>query len=416
MLAGLIDYVNLSAALFSSGHYHESLVAADTGLGYAPENAHLHVARAKALVILERYDEAVAGANDALRLDSEHIEAHTTLGFAFEGLGQNERAVECVRAALALDPQSIEAHGALATLLLWQGDLQRGLPEQEFHWLPESAYLASRFATDVCWDSGDPAGLRLLVVHDQGLGDLIQVARYFPLLRERVAQLAVECPPVLRALIERIPGVDAVVERDDLAISGQYDAYVRAMSLPRLLGTERDTIPNSVPYLAADPALREKQRARIGDEPGVRVGIAWGGNPLNWRDRERSIPLDAFAALADVPDIRWFSLQQGERANDAAPDALQLVRLGADFTNLDDAAAAICELDLIISVDSSMCHLAGALGKPVWTLVQRRPDWRWLRTGDRTPWYPTMRLFRQPAHGDWTGAIHHVREALARLP
>jgi tetratricopeptide (TPR) repeat protein len=408
MLSRLLDYVNLADALFSSGRYAESLTAAEVGLGYTPDVAALHVSRGKALVMLERFDEAEESAQTALRLDPNLMEAHTTLGFAYEGRGEHERGIACARDAIAIDAQSHQGHGALATMLLWRGDLLAGMPEQEFHWLPEAAYLVNRFASDPCWDSGDPVGMRLLLVHNQGLGDLIQMARYFPLLRERVQSLIVECPDTLRALIERIPGVDMVVERGDPVITGQYDAYARVMSLPRLFGTELGTIPSAVPYLSTDPDRRAAWRTRMGAGDGLRVGIAWSGNPLNWRDRERSMSLDTFAPLAPIPGIRWFSLQNGEHADDEAPDGMNLLRLGADFTTLDDAAAAIEELDLIISVDSSLCHLAGALAKPVWTLVQRRPDWRWQRTGDTTPWYPTMRLFRQQALGDWDSVIAQV--------
>jgi hypothetical protein len=415
VLSRLLDYVNLADALFSSGRYAESLTAAEVGLGFTPDVAALHVSHGKALVMLERFDEAVESAQMALRLDPNHIEAHTTLGFAYEGRGEYERGMACARDAIAIDAQSHQGHGALATMLLWRGDLLAGMPEQEFHWLPESAYLVNRFASDPCWDSGDPTGMRVLLVHNQGLGDIIQMARYFPLLRKRVKSLIVECPDTLRALIARMPGVDMVVERGDPVITGQYDAYARVMSLPRLFGTDIDTIPNTVPYLFTDPDRRATWRARIGAGNDLRVGIAWSGNPLNWRDRERSMALDAFAPLAQLPGIRWFSLQNGESADDEAPSGMDVVRLGPDFATLDDAAAAIDELDLIISVDSSLCHLAGALAKPVWTLVQRRPDWRWLRTGDTTPWYPTMRLFRQKAPGDWDGVIAQVRSELAAL-
>lgn len=413
MLAGLLDYVNLSGALFSTGRYAESLTACDIGLQFTPGFVALHVNRGKALVVLERFTEAIDAAKTALRLDAECIDAYTTLGFAYEGMGEYERGLACVRDAIAVDSRSPEAHGALATLLLRQGDLRAGLPEQEFHWIDESAYLVSRFGSQRCWDGGDPSGLRLLLVHNQGLGDLIQMARYFPLLRERCEGVIVECAPTLGALIGRIPGVDAVFERGDPGMEGRYDAYARVMGLPRMFGTELATIPNTVPYLATDPRRRDIWRKRIGSGDGLRVGIGWGGNPLHNRDHDRSIPLDTFAPLAQLPGIRWFSLQHGRRGAEAAPAGLDLVRLGADFATMDDTAAAIAELDLVIGVDSALSHLAGALGKPIWMLVPRRPDWRWLRRGDRSAWYPTMRIFRQTALGDWTGAVAAVRDALA---
>jgi hypothetical protein len=413
LLSGLLDYVNISAALFDNGQYAESLTACDIGLRFAPELAPLHANRAKALVVLERFDEAIDAAQAALRLDASSVDGLTSLGFAYEGLGEYERGLAYVRAAVAVDPLSPDAHALLASMLLWHGDLRAGLPELEFHWLEESAYCLVRFNGERCWDDGDPTGLRLLLVHNQGLGDFIQMARYFPLLRARTAGLIVECAPAVAALVARVPGVDAVVERGDPTIADRYDAYARVMSLPRLFGTELATIPNTVPYLRADAQLTERWRARIGNGAGLRVGISWGGNPLNRRDRRRSIPLELFAPLADGAGVRWFSLQHGEREFDAAPDGIDLERLGPDFASLDDAAAAIVGLDLVIGVDSSLVHLAGALGKPVWTLVPRRPDWRWLRTGSASAWYPTMRLFRQPAPGDWAAVIADVRDALA---
>lgn len=411
MLLGLLDYVNLSGVLVSRGRYGEALAACEMGLRLHPELAGLHANRAAALLALDRQAEALASAERALALEPALLDAHLVLARALDEQGEPERARERFEEALRLAPEAEAAHCVFATHLLLRGDLARGLAEQEWHWRGESALLEQRYGgTWPLWD-GEP-GRRLLVVHEQGIGDTIQMVRYLPALRARAAHVTLICAPELLPLLRAVAGADDVLPRGAVLDVARYDAYVRMMSLPRLLGTTLETIPAEAPYLQPDPALVEAWSVPLAQLPAPRIGLTWAGNPLHSNDRERSIPLAAFAPLREIPGLSWIALQKGERADEPAPEGLALERLGPSLADLAQTAAVVAQLDLVVTVDTAVAHLAGALGRPVWMLVARRPDWRWLLDRDETPWYPTMRLFRRRARESWGEAIGRLCEAL----
>jgi hypothetical protein len=217
--------------------------------------------------------------------------------------------------------------------------------------------------------------------------------RYVPHLRERCAEVLLECPPALMELIRSVPGIAEIFPYDG-APRERFDTFVRAMTLPRLCGEDGTPGRSGVPYLSADPARVQHWAPRLAAPSGVRrVGLAWAGNPQHENDRRRSIPLGTFAPLAGVPNVRYVSLQVGARAGDVAPPDLRLLRPAAEIAGMADTAAIVTQLDLVISADTGVAHLAGALGVPVWLILPWRPDWRWSPASDATPWYPTMRLF-----------------------
>jgi hypothetical protein len=257
-------------------------------------------------------------------------------------------------------------------------------------------------------------GRTIVVLAEQGIGDVIQFARYASILKARGATVVLKAHGGMERFARDFDGVDRVLDAG--ASAGSCDYYVHLMSLPHVLGTTLDDIPAQVPYLRVDPPKQAAWRQRIPAEDGpLRVGLIWAGNAMHRRDRHRSMPLAALRPLFDVPGVRFHSLQKDSRAGDAAARPAALVDLAPHLHDFRDTAAAIDRLDLVICVDTAVAHLAGALRKPVWLLLAATSDFRWMQGRDDTPWYPTMRLFRQAVPGDWTHVIERVRAALGDL-
>ncbi|HSQ82779.1 MAG TPA: glycosyltransferase family 9 protein, partial [Casimicrobiaceae bacterium] len=304
--------------------------------------------------------------------------------------------------------------------LLAHGDHAEGW--REYEWRLRLPELAARVPAPPAprWQGGDLAGKTLLVTTEQGLGDAIQFVRYARALAARGAQVVVQAPAHLQRLLATVPGVAATVTAGDALPA--CDLWIPLLSVPGVLDVGANDRACAVPYLRVDAARRDQVAMQIaGDDAAQRgavrrIGVAWSGSPHNANDRRRSLPLSALAPLFALPGIAWFSLQKGEGAEQvlqvpAAASALALLEARND---LEGTAALIDALDVIVSVDTSIAHLAGALGKPVFILLPFAPDWRWGTVGDTTPWYPTARLFRQRTTGDWASAVTALREALAR--
>jgi hypothetical protein len=258
-------------------------------------------------------------------------------------------------------------------------------------------------------------GKRILLHVEQGLGDAIQFVRYVPLVRSRGGRVLVRCWPTLKRLFTGQLGIEQVV--DPTEPLGGFDVHLPLVSVARVMGTTLETIPADVPYLTPEPGLVEKWRKRLEPDGPRRfnVGLVWAGNPKHARDRSRSIPLAMLAPLAQVPGMRFYSLQKGEAAAQARrpPADMELIDVGDELNDLADTAALLQNLDLLISVDTAVVHLAGALARPGCALVTYMPDWRWLLGRNDSPWYPTLRLFRQPRPADWATPIAQVfRELL----
>ena len=265
---------------------------------------------------------------------------------------------------------------------------------------------------------GPPAsskGERVLIMNDHGLGDTIQFFRYVHLMLEAGVAASFLCPPKLHRLLSSFGGVRLI---DKIGDDDAFDAQIALSSLPRAFATRLHNVPAPIPYLKADPALQDKLATRIG-ETGFRIGVVWQGNPNPEADMARSMPLAALAPLAALPNVRLISLQKGFGTEQLAalPKGMNVATLGADFDAGPDAfvdtAAAMTQLDLIVTCDTSIAHLAGALGRPVWVALKKDAEWRWLRDRDDSPWYPTMRLFRQAQRGDWSGVFATMTERLA---
>jgi len=349
-----------------------------------------------------RPTEALPMFQTALRLHPQEVETLNNLGAAHLSLGQIDEAIATYQLAIALKPQFAEAHFNLGVALLLSGDLDRGW--REYAWRARSPLEPKNKPR---WDGSSLAGKTILLYPEQGMGDTIQFIRFASVLKDRGAHVLFGCPEPLIRLLQTCAGIDELLP--DRAPLPPFDCYAPLLSLPGLLGVNLTTIPASVPYLSALPDLVNSWRAKLSHLKGFRVGIAWQGNPKHKGDRHRSMPLAQFEALARIEGVQLISLQQGFGSE-------QIAQLNDRFAVYDpgvlvdfmDSAALMSNLDLIVTVDTAIAHLAGALGLPTWVALPRVPDWRWLLNRDDSPWYPTLRLFRQEQSGEWAPTLARI--------
>ncbi len=365
------------------------------------------------LTDLDRLEEAESVFRLALKDRPDFMSLYSNLGITQLLLGRPGETLACYEQALRLNPGSAEVHWNRSWPLLLAGDLEQGW--REYEWRARCGVVEPRRYPQPHWDGSPLHGKTILVYGEQGLGDIIQFARYTTLLKRSGGKVIFECPRALARLFA--VGRDI----DELVIAGDplppFDAHVSLLSLPGLFGTRLDTIPAEVPYVFAPPAMRSDLEETLNRHRSrFNIGIVWSGNPTFRWNRRRSCSLDDFVVLGQCPGVALFSLQKGdaasalgERAND------RIVGLHDYIGDFADTAAAMMQLDLVITVDTSVAHLAGALGRPVWALLPFAPDWRWLLGRDDSPWYPTMRLFRQTSRGDWSGVFELVFAELKRL-
>jgi len=403
---------NCGNALMELRRFEEALVAYDRALALKPDYAEGHNNRGNVLLALNRPAEARAAIEQALVRKPDYLEARINRGNALRDLSGPRDAIDAYDAALAIDAQSAEAHWNKALAQLALGDFARGWENYEWRW--RRAGAAARTFSVSQWRGEALAGKTILLHAEQGFGDTIQFIRYAPLVARLGARIVLEIPDALRPLLDGLPGIAAVIARGDT--TPPIDLHCPLMSLPLAFRTTIDSIPGSVPYLQVPAAYRAKWAQRLPHQQRSRVGLAWSGNPTHRDDHNRSIALARFAPLFEAAGAEFVSLQRDIRDTDrAALQALPILALGEQFADFADAAAAIECLDLVIAADTSIAHLAGALGKPVWILLPLVPDWRWLLDRSDSPWYPTARLFRQPVAGDWTSVIARLRSEIVNL-
>jgi hypothetical protein len=361
----------------------------------------------------ERLDEAVARYQHTLRLHPDHFDAHLNLAAGLKQQGHLADAESHLSEAVRLRPDSAEARFNRSLLRLIQGDWERGLPEYEFR--AQGPKGGSIGVKGPLWDGSHLNGRTILLHAEQGLGDTIEFVRYAPLVKARGGRVVLVCQPALYRLLESADGIDHLVKQGDP--HPPCDCQAPLMSLAHILGTTPQAVPGNIPYLEARNELVEKWRAVLGGISGFKVGIFWQGSPHYPGDRHRSIPLAHFEALAGLPGVKFVSLQKGTGCEQVAGSLLPVVDFTEQMDNepagpFMDTAAVLRLLDLVICCDSSIIHVAGAMGVRVWTALTFIPDWRWLLDGESTPWYPSMRLFRQKRRGDWTEVFERIAGAL----
>jgi tetratricopeptide (TPR) repeat protein len=345
--------------------------------------------------------------------NSSDAEVHQNMGVVLTELARYPEALAQFGRAIELAPDFAAAHTHRAIIHLLLGNLGRGFAEYEWRWKQKNNQPAQY--RQPRWQGASLVGRTILLHAEQGSGDVMQFARYAALVKEYGGTTVLGCHPALARLLSTAPGIDRVVSIGEALPA--FDVQVPVGSLPDVLGTTLPTIPSEVPYLFADPQLSGAWKREMALDGSFRVGIAWQGNPQNPRDHLRSMPLSALLPLGHVPGVRLYSLQHGFGSEQLAPLAgtAAIVDVGSRCTDYADTAAAMSNLDLVITVDSSLAHLAGALGLPTWVMISKVPDWRWMLDRADSPWYPTMRLFRQREAGDKEDVVQRVRLALIEI-
>jgi tetratricopeptide (TPR) repeat protein len=402
---------NRGNVLRAMRRFDDALASYDAALRLRPDYPEAWSNRAATLQALDRLDEALASCDRALTLRPDFIEALNNRASVLQELQRFDEALAFYDDIAAIAPDYAEAQMNRALLLLLTGDFARGCPAYE--WRRKLPSFAKRDFAQPEWVGQDIAGQRLLLHAEQGFGDTIQFVRYAALAAKRGADVIVEVQPQLTPLLGGLFGVEVIA-----AGHGElppFDLHCPLLSLPHLFATTPATIPGGVPYVAAPVDRIEAWASRL--PGGMRVGLAWSGHRDNVRDHERSIPFARLAPLFDIPGTRFVSLQKDIRASDAEDFRRcgRAVDLSAGLRDFADTAAVIAQLDLVISVDTSVAHLAGAIGKPFWLLLPRVPDFRWQLGRTTSPWYPTARLFRKNQTDTWDTVIAGVAAELATL-
>ena len=397
---------NLGSVLCSSGQFEEGLNALEQALRLNPELAAVHSIKAAALRHLGRHAEAMAAIRRAVEIDPATPGVQNNLGVLFSDEGKLEEALTAWRLAVVHEPNSATAHGNYARILLRLGHFAEGWGE--FEWRLKYSPKLDRGFPQPQWDGSDPAGKTILLHAEGGFGDAIHFIRLVPLVTGHWGRWFLECQPELVSLLEGTAGVERVIPRGEAL--PRFDMHIPLQGLPRILGIRLDNIPNEVPYLRAPADRVERWGSRMPKDGRPRVGLVWAGSKPAGDLRTRSVGV--FAPLASVENIRFFSLQKGPESAQTPSAGMDLTDHTSELHDFADTAALVQNLDLVISVDTSTAHLAGALGRPVWVVIPFACDFRWLANRDDSPWYPTMRLFREPVRGDTATPIGQMVLAL----
>ncbi|MHC4532634.1 MAG: tetratricopeptide repeat protein [Planctomycetota bacterium] len=412
---------NLGIALKEQKQFTEAISCFEKAIQLEPDFAEAYYNLANSLRDETRSTEAIENYRKAVRLKPDYAEAYNHLGVVLNAQGgyaeniENLEAIENYRRALQLNPDFAEAHWNLSLVLLRTGRLIEGWKEYKWRRNPklDIATYPHSFETPR-WDGLQFKGKRLLVHYEQGLGDTLHFVRYVPMVKARGGTVILEVRKPLYKLLQSFSGVDELIEASlDNKPVVKFDYHVSLMDLPKIFETTLETIPAEVPYINCCPTKAEYWRKRL-TGADFKVGVVWAGSPTHGNDRYRSCTLKHFAPLIEVDSVRLYGLQKGEAAaqTEELANEMAITNLGTEFEDFADTAAAIENLDMVISVDTSVLHLAGAMGKPAWALLPFSPDWRWMLDRMDSPWYPTMKLFRQKKWGQWEPVVQDIAEEL----
>ena len=389
-----------------------------TAINLKPDfaDAHLHLGNLR----MQQGDRkgAIACYAATVRHNPDHHNGLYNLGILSQEMGDHQAAIHFFKQALEIKPNADKIHTAQAFSLLMTGQFQPGWVAYEHRWGLEK--LRPRICPVPRWDGASPRGKRLYVYSEQGFGDALMFVRYAPLITARGGEVILECRSELFSLFAASHLASKVVARrfgDGRPPEFAYDLHIPLLSLPGLFETTLETIPAAIPYLKPDPAVVEKWCQRLGPRRGVRVGIAWSGNPNSPANHHRACTLKDLLPITLVPGVSFFSAQKGIPAQELATMAIDhgIVNLDPELTDFSETAGLLANLDLLISTDTAVVHLAGGMGIPTWTLLHTASEWRWMRDRENSPWYPSLILFRQEQSGIWTNVVDRIRKALARL-
>ncbi len=409
---------NLGNVLREQGKLTEAMECYDRALKFKPDYAKAHINRGIALLSLGRTADAVASLRRAVELRPDFADAHNSLGAALSVAGDLDGAIDEYLHALRLKPDFAEAHWNSSLALLLQGKFEAGWTEYEWRWKRNTNEVLPAFKQPR-WD-GSPLSSRTILLHtEQGIGDNLFALRYASMVKARGGIVLVKCPKWLIPLFSRVSGIDRLIAKSEPLPA--FDVHLPLLSLPGVFGTRLETIPGAVPYISADPPLIEHWRRELSPIREFRIGVAWQGNPSHAWDRHRSFALKHLEPLARVPGVRILSLQKGPGSEqlEALGDRFSVLSLGSRLDEAHgsfmDTAAVLRNVDLLVTSDTAIAHLAGALAVPVWLALCSTPDWRWLLERTDSPWYPTMRLFRQSTLGDWATVFQAMAAELRPL-
>lgn len=404
-------HLNLGLVYTDAGRLKDAEAEYLRSVEIDPNFAHGHRTLAALLDQMNEVERSIAAAERSLALVPNDIEARVNLSGLYRRAKDYKASLANAEKAVALIPSHPGAHGALGFALLHLGDYKRGFSEYEWRWRCENFTTPLRELPGSVWDGSDPRGRTILVHPEQGFGDTIQFARYIPMLIERGAKVIVETWSPLRALMATVKGVSRV------CVCGvkppEYDLHFALLSLPKIFGTTIETIPQEVPYFHPEPERTAFWKHRIESAGGgVKVGLVWAGNAKP--DPMRTCPIANLAPLAAIDGVTFISLQNRKNpfGSEPPPPGMTLVDVWDDLKDFHETAAAMAQLDLIITIDTGAAHLAGAMGRPTFTMLPYAADWRWLDDREDSVWYPTMRLFRQKTRGDWAPVVQQVADRL----
>jgi len=401
----------LGAVLIKTGALAQAVEALRQSLEIEPA-AEVNHSLGLALRAQGKFTEALAAYKKVEAFGFRDARLFNNIAEIEHRLGQYDEAIEYFQKALEIQPDFPLARWNLSIVQLLTGDYREGWAGYELRWKANSIPLPQRYSERPVWDGSDPRGRKILVDCEQAFGDSLHFVRYIPLIAQRGGKPILAAPPELRRLFQTVPCLEQIIcPPQELPA---FDAQCPLLSLPHLFGTTLQNVPANVPYLFADPALEERWKKRVPQDGRLKIGIVWAGSPGYKENVTRSPSLAAFGPLGAIPNTWFCSLQKGDAAREALdpPEGLQITDWTAELQDFADTAALMANLDLIIGSDTAVIHLAGGMGKPAMVLLAYVPGWPWLLEREDSPWYPTMRLFRQPKFGDWKTPMERIVKAV----
>ncbi len=414
-------YNNLGTVLKDQDKPDDAVKSYKKSIALKPDYAMAHSNLGNLLKDLGRYDEALENCQCAISLQPDYADAHNNLASTLQKQGRHDEAIESYNMAIKYNPESIHTHINRSSALLLTENFKDGWPEYEWRLHTKNCNSGTFHQTQ--WDGSPLNGKTILVHAEQGFGDTIQFIRYLPMVKNQGGYVIFECQKNLIRLLKNCTGIDKIIEMTSKP-NVNFDTHIHLLSLPGIFGTSMDSIPSDTPYITVDPEFAEQWRLKLANNNDFKIGIVWAGRPT-FKDHYRSCSLDDFAPLAEIPGITFYSLQKGPASEEILnpPKDMKIINLDKELTDFSDTAAAMINLDLIISTDTAVVHLAGAIGKPIWSLLHTSSDWRWFLNREESPWYPHpnglaglagMRLFRQSKFNDWNGVFEQVKRILKK--